>query len=821
MKAKHWILCSLFFVVFCLPVVGTAQTRVGGIVRKKAVSATQMKKEEARLLYEKSITEGMPIFFEKNEGQYDPQVIFASAGYSNIVYLTPDEAVLSLYKRSRKEEPEKKPPVDLAQPIIDKHDLAKAPVSAQQTGGQDNEDPLEGVRGIWASAKRSMFRSPAANLPGEKGVSGDAAQGGEQAGKDERPRVVKMQISGNKLPNVNIEGLEEQEGKSNYFIGSDSSKWRTNVKNFGRVKYNSVYTGIDMVFYGDRQSRLEFDFIVNPGADAKQIKLHFEGPDKIEIDRQGNLVMEIDGISVTQHKPHVYQVIAGKEKTVGGQYLLLGEGDIGFDVGKYNRTKPLILDPVLEYSTYLGGDNDDTISGLAVDQNGNAYVAGRTLYPFSFPGMTFVPPGPNQPTAAAIIAKLNPTGKKLLYSTFITGTTLNSYTGAAAIAVDNSGNAYITGGTSATDFPVTAGVAQSTNRGDYDAFLAKLNPTGSSLIFSTFLGGTDSDGGVDIAIDGIGNSYIVGSTRSTDFNTYNPKQGNLLGGEDSFVAKLNAMGGLIYSTYLGGASRFCNPALASRTMGWSIAADGAGNAYVAGMTNAIGFPIKNALQGTPSGCSDGFLTKISPQGDDYTYSTFIGGDDTEEFHAVTLDSEGDVYLAGITSSSNFPTTTGALYPAPLGGFVDGVVVKLDDKGTTADLVYSTYFGGSNMDIINSIAVDTNKNMYIAGETQSEDFPMANALIPNTTPGGKWASGFVSVIDRTGAPLRFSTYFVAPGFSYDVVSAVAVDNKHDVYIAGVTTSYANRIPTKHAFQPFPGLPADGFIAKLGETSVYLR
>jgi len=442
------------------------------------------------------------------------------------------------------------------------------------------------------------------------------------------------------------EGLDEQAGKANYFIGNDSAKWQVNIPTFGRVQYKNVYSGIDLTYYGN-QRQLEYDFIVAPKADYKQIELDFKGAKKVEIERaSGDLLLHTRLGVMREHQPKVYQEVNGARQEIPGWYVMRGHGRVGFEVGEYDTSAPLIIDPVLVYSTYLGGSGADQGNGIAVDSSGNAYVIGTTT-------------STNFPTANAIqgtfgggsfgdafVTKLNAAGTALVYSTYLGGSSLDQGNG---IAVDSSGNAYLTGLTSSTNFP-TVNPVQSANGGTSDAFIAKINSAGSAIVYSTYLGGGNSDDGVGIAVDSSGNAYVAGETQSTNFPTVNPFQSAYGGGRDGFVTKINAAGSAyVYSTYLGGSS---DDAIKS------IALDSAGNAYVAGATASTNFPTATPIQ--PANAAAGgyncFVTKINAAGSALVYSTYLGGSGGFDVATgIAVDSSGDAYITGVTVSTDFPT----------------------------------------------------------------------------------------------------------------------------------------------------------------------
>jgi hypothetical protein len=517
-------------------------------------------------------------------------------------------------------------------------------------------------------------------------------------------------------PDPQITGNGNLPGKSNYFIGNDPGKWRANLSTYAKVKYRSVYPGVDLVYYGN-QSRPEYDFIVAPRADPKQIALTFAGAKRARLTR-GNLVVDLGGAQVIERAPLIYQEIGGVRRPVAGGYQLRDRHTVGFKLAHYDHARPLIIDPALLFSTYLGGLGDDSGLGIALDSSNNAYVTGQTAAA-DFPTTA----GAFQTTLAgftdAFVTKLNSGGT--VYSTYLGGSSADSgsaSTAASAIALDSSNNAYVTGNTNSTDFPTTAGAFQSTFAGALDAFVTKLNSSGTALLYSTYLGGSiDASGspsasGSAIALDSSNNAYVTGYTDCTDFPTaVGAFQTTLASTLDAFVTDLNSSGtALLYSTYLGGSGD---------DGANGIALDSSNNAYVTGQTFSADFPITlGAFQTTFAGAVDAFVTEVNSSGTALLYSTYVGGSGDDYSYGIALDSSNNAYLTGVTFSADFPTTAGAFQTTFGGGGVDAFVTKLDPNGAT--LLYSTYLGGSSTDLGNAIALDSSNNAYITGQTFSRD-----------------------------------------------------------------------------------------------------
>ena len=461
--------------------------------------------------------------------------------------------------------------------------------------------------------------------------------------------VLRMKLVGTNA-GAKVTGLEELPGKSNYIIGNDPKKWRTNVPNYGRVKYAQVYPDVDLVYYGN-QRELEYDFVLAPGADPRQIELNFGGAKRLRLDADGNLIVSIAGGEVLEHKPVIYQDIGGMRRRVAGGYELRNSHTVGFKLAGYDDQRRLTIDPSLGYSTYLGGNNEDLGNGIALDSAGNAYVTGYT-FSNDFPTTA----GAFQTTLRgcrnAFVSKLNRSGSALVYSTYLGGRDFDDGLG---IALDSSGNAYVTGYTDSSDFPTTAGAFQTTfGGGSSDAFVSKLNRSGSALVYSTYLGGSSTDYGPGIAVDLAGNAYLTGITGSSDFpTTAGAFQTTFGGGFNAYVSKLSSSGSaLVYSPYLAGRN--------GTDGGGGIALDSAGNAYVTGSTDSSDFPTTaGALQTTYGGGNDAFVSKLNSSGSALVYSTYLGGSNFDYGSGIALDAAGNAYVTGVTQSSNFPTTAGA------------------------------------------------------------------------------------------------------------------------------------------------------------------
>jgi hypothetical protein len=477
---------------------------------------------------------------------------------------------------------------------------------------------------------------------------------------------------------------------------------------------------------------------------------------------------------------------------VEGEYVLLGGGEVGFQAGPYDRTRALVIDPVLTYSSFLGGAADDAITAMALDAAGNIYVAGWT-------SSTDLPAVNARQTASgggvdAFVAKLDPSGKNLIYATYLGGRYEDR---ASGIAVDSTGYAVVTGWTQSPTFP-QANAVQSALRGSRDAFVAKLNAQGSALIFGTFLGGGGVDRGNAVAVDASGNIYVAGATSSVDFPVLAAFRASNRGQQDAFLVKLTPSGSFVYSTYLGGERDDSANA---------VAVDAAGNAYIGGGTNSPDFPVAGALQASNRGGQDGFIAKLAPSGSSLVYSTYLGGSAgitgfPEEVDGIAVDSGGNAYVAGVTSSADFPVVNP--FQAAFGGYYDAFAARLNASGSA--LVYSTYLGGSSADSAAAIAIDGAGNAYIAGATLSVNFPVSSAL--QSRNSGVY-NAFAAKLSASGGSLLFGTYL--GGESSDAAKAVAVDSGGNFYLAGQTLSY--NFPTVAPLQVSNPGGYGGFIANV--------
>jgi uncharacterized delta-60 repeat protein len=659
--------------------------------------------------------------FEENRGQTDDAVDFVARGAGYTLFLQPHEATFSLISSRKSEQ--------------------------STTRGSDNEKRTSAVLKL------------------------------QLIGAAERAASSRY----NQLPST-----------SNYFIGNDPQGWRTGVPSFAKVQFHEIYQGIDLEYYGN-QKNLEYDFRVAPGADPEQILLKFDGADSVKLEpATGDLLIEINGQIVRQQKPFVYQGSALDRVEISSRFELRESGEIGFDIEHYDATQTLIIDPVLIYSTYFGGTGSDVAYDIAVDAQGNAYITGDTT------SLDFPMVAPFQGVRAAgfndiFIAKINAGGAEIGYSTYLGGS--DSETG-IQIAVDQSGDAYVTGHTGSSDFPL-ANPLQDSIGGGNDSFVVKLNTTGSTLLYSTYLGGSSRDLANGIAVDSSGNAYVIGSTASSNFPVSNAFQ-PVRRGEDVFVSKINPSGtGFVFSTFLGGTST---------DVGTSIAADVEGNSYLTGFTVSNDFPTVNPIQGVNPGFgnNDAFVTKMNSSGSSIVYSTYLGGDPQAPItyqdygYGIAVDAWGNAYVVGETQSPTFPTVN-AFQPNLVGenGVSDAFVTKINAAGSA--FVFSSFLGGTSLETAHDIALDSDNNVYVTGMTRSTNFP---TVVPiQGSQGGQFGTtdAFVTKIDRSGSFLRYSTYL--GGAENEIAFGIDVAESGNAYVTGRTDS--QNFPTANVVRPRSG------------------
>ncbi len=755
-----------------------------------------------------------PMSFEANQGQTDSRVRFLSRGSGYTLFLTSTEAVLALNSANVK--------------------LAPQGEKAASGFGSNPGNPLSVGnldRAPQPAAAKVQPRSP---------------------GKED---VLRMQLIGaNAAPQV--AGVDETAAKSNYYIGNDPSKWRTNVSNYGKVHYANVYPGVDLVFYGN-QRQLEYDFVVAPGADPRVITLGFPRAGipstslPLHINREGDLVAHLSGGDVSFHKPVVYQAFGtGKNQTkqpVDGHYILKADGQAGFELGAYDHSRELVIDPTVSFATYIGGSDEDLAVGIAADRYTDVVIAGSTRsadFPVSQPFENYHP-GTCGTLACrdVFVSKFNPTGTTLQLSTYIGGTNDDV---ATQLVLDMAGDMFVVGYTLSTDFPITAKAFQKTFGGGTvtgDGFVfelaSKSGPAGG-IEYASYLGGSGEDMAYGMAVDYVPsatpNVYVVGSTTSPNFPTTTgafqrtcglTAQGTCSNG---FASKVNAKGSaLLFSTYLGGSGGLGDAA-------YGVAVDSNENVYVSGITGSPNFPITGGAyqtscgtDGLCNGSFDGFVTQLNNVGKSIMFSTFLGGSGYDYAAGIAVDSTGAVYVSGNTTSLDFPTTASAAQAtfggmsagcSPTTGQTCGDVTVTKLKPGLATLAYSTYLGGSldeNPGL--SMAVDATGNAYVTGQTSSTNFPMVLPFQP--TYGGGASDAFVTIVNPAGTAFTSSSYLGGNG--QDFGYRVALDTLGSIYVSGGTLS--TNFPVKPGvFQTICGTDGtcngglmDAFAAKLVPTA----
>ncbi|RDE10710.1 MAG: hypothetical protein C4K49_12785 [Candidatus Thorarchaeota archaeon] len=579
------------------------------------------------------------------------------------------------------------------------------------------------------------------------------------------------------------QGINRVSHNISYLLGNRGTF--TGIRGFARVVYNDLWLGISL-FYEATVDGAKYEFRVAPGGDPTDIRVRCNGTDSVVIGST-SLSLEKDGRTLTDEGLRSFQ----GTNAVESEFISLGYHVFGFRVGDYDKSRPLVLDPLL-YSTYMGGTGSEHGYGIAVDGAGNAYITGVTdsldfptlnAYNSTFGGYK-----------DAFVFKVSSAGNTLLYSTYVGGSG-NDW--ARGIAVDNSGNAYVTGYTESTDFPTVNAYDSMFNGAVYDCFVFKLSSAGNSLLYSTYVGGSSWDRSYGIAVDSTGNAYITGETLSSDFPALNAYDSALGGYADCFVFKLSSGGNaLLYSTYVGGNGQ---------DGGSAIAVNSTGSAFVTGYTDSTDFPTVNAYNSTASETDDVFVFRLSSAGS-MLYSTFVGGSDTDAGCAIAVDSTGNAYITGETLSSDFPTVNeyDSNHGNAYGGSGDVFVFKISSAGNT--LLYSTFVGGGHHEYGCAIAVDSNGNAYVTGETFSSDFPTVNAY--NSTFGG-YKDAFVFKLSSAGNTLLFSTF--VGGSDEEGGYGVAVVNTGDAYVTGYTVSWD--FPTVKAYDGTLSGPSDCFVFKL--------
>ena len=629
----------------------------------------------------------------------------------------------------------------------------------------------------------TLFLTPAeAVLALRKGAAQDTS----------REAVVRLRLAGAHPAPIG-QGEEALVTRTNYLLGSDPAQWHTRVPSYRRVRYADVYPGIDVAYYGNPQ-QLEYDFIVAPGADPDVITLDFDGAERMRLDEAGNLVLQVDGGEVVQHAPVSYQEIDGERQPVASRYVRKGTRQVGFEVGPYEPDAPLVIDPELVYSTFLGGSSQDLGEHVTTDSDGNVYVTGSTEskdFPTLNPFQTAITSGT---TDDAFIIKINPEGTAILYATYLGG----SFDDVGnAIAIDASGHVVVTGKTkSVTDspirnFPITPGafVEDDINAIFWNGFVTKLTPEGDDLVYSTLLAGSaDNTLSNGLALDEAGNAIVTGYTGDRNMPLVNPLQDERKGSVDAFVMKFDGDGQALFSTFFGGSGN---------DRGWGLDLDADGNIYITGTTDSDDLPLQNAFQATRAGEEDGFLARLSADGQTLLFSSYFGGSGNDTPNDVAVDEAGQAYLTGTTQSTNFPISN-AFQPTYGGGVEDGFALKINESSTVA---FATYLGGDGDDQGWSIALDEANNLLMTGTTSSSDFPLQDPR--QATNGGGTSDVFITQMLNDGSGLLYSTYFGKS--NDDTGQAITATADGSVYVTGTifTRTPPVDFPTENALQPAPG------------------
>lgn len=684
-----------------------------------------------------------------------------------------------------------------------------------------------------------------------------------QAAKIKASTVVRMKLKGaNAHPSV--QGRNVLPGHTSYFFGNDPAKWQTGVEQYAAVKYSKVYPGIDVVYYG-KEGQVEYDFIVAPGANPGRILIGFEGAKALRLDTHGNLILSVEGGELTYKAPALYQMLGGKRASIKGRFMLVGDKHVRFEVGDYIRSKELVIDPQLVYSTYLGGGVEDKITGIAVDAARQAYVTGVSASDPSgvsgFPAATGSYPlaiGPNNGGKDVFVAKLSADGASLMWLAWLGGALDDE---AKGIALDKSSastpKVFITGVTASPTFPNFGPTMQSCapNTGTL-AFVTELSQSGGipAPVYSTCWGGVSgilTNSGNAIAVDSIGAAYVTGTTfvngplfpiRGGALAPYNTMGG---ASEGVFVLKIAPAGAsVMYSMFLGTSDTI--------TRGYAIAVDAVFQAWVAGMTTATTLQqVGGHFASENVGTSDAFVAQVNAAGTGLLYATYINGNSDQEATAIKLNNNGavpyHVFVAGWTKSpTDFPSTAYLLLPTvgpgsrpvvyqkSLVGADDPFILRLNPAASgLQEMVYATHLAAIGADRAHALALDADDNAYIAGWTLSSDWalaadpvtPGANGInvtgaTTQNTSGGKDA--FVAAINATGQVQPFFSYLGAtpPG---QEATAIVVDDLRNIYVAGFTGSAIfplvtgslqdGSVPAKHINRTAIAGAFDGFVTKI--------
>ena len=583
--------------------------------------------------------------------------------------------------------------------------------------------------------------------------------------------------------NIEIAAGDPTDYRVSYFYGRDESEWKTGISTSKAVLYKNVYDGIDLKVYGT-EKQVEYDWIVAPGADPGLIRFAYVGEQEAKRDADGNLVVRTAASQILQRKPVSHQVIDGRKVNVESTFRSLSDGSFGFSLGAYDPRFPLTIDPlVLAYGTFLGGHDIDDRTEIAVDGQKAIYLRGVTI-------SGDFPPSGGAPRRDIFVTKLSSDGSTLVYTAFFPFAQSSPFLN-GGLFVDSKGFAYLSGTTYSNSFPLK-NPFQDKYRGKDDGFILKLSKDGRSLVYSSYIGGGGYDYGMCVAVDAKGAAYVGGYTDSRDFPTKKAFQKTFAGATDAFVAKVAPEGStLVFATYLGGTR-------ADRCQG--LAPDASGAVVVAGSTSSSNFPKKSAIQTKLADDSDGFLTKLTAAGNGLVYSTYLGGNGHDSIDAVALDAKGDAYITGFATGS-FPLKTP--FQKENRGGTDAFIAKISANGRT--ILYSSLLGGSSNEYANSIAVDKAGVAYVAGLTQSRDFPLKS---PYQASRNGTDDAFLAAVEPNGSRTRFATFL--GGRYKETAYGIAVDAGVSIYVSGTTNS--PDFPVRSAYQDSLAGQMDVFVAK---------
>jgi hypothetical protein len=589
-----------------------------------------------------------------------------------------------------------------------------------------------------------------------------------------------------------VEAMEPAPAVVSYFKGSPG-EWKVGLPTYARVAYRELWPGIDLVYSG-ADGRLKSTFVVRPGADPNQIRLAWRGAQELQVNAQGQLEVSTPVGGLREDTPYAYQQVGDQQVRIPAAYRLEGGNSYAFELGAYDPAKPVVVDPVvLAYAGFLGGSADDTAWDIAVDASGNAYVTGYTAsddFPASVGPITTI-----KGDADAFVAKVKADGSGLVYAGFLGGSQADS---GNAIAVDALGNAYVAGETNSADFPAAGGL-DATFNGGTDVFVTKINAAGTGLVYSGYIGGSNVDNGLGIAVDKLGNAYLAGSTQSGDFPAGGGPDATYHGNRDAFVAKVASdASGLLWAGYLGGSGN---------DSGEGIAVDASGNAYVTGSTTSTNFPAANGPDVTFNGLTDAFVAKVASDGSGLVWAGYIGGSSIDAGRDIAVDAAGNAYVTGVTLGGSFPASGGP--DTTHNGSYDAFVAKVKADGS--GLVYAGFLGGSSNDSGEAIAVDSGGNAYLTGYTESSDFPAAGG--PDSSFRGL-RDAFVAKISSAATGLVFAGFLGGSGLDAGV--GIAVDAAGNAYVTGYTDS--GGFPVAAGPDGSYGGEGDAFVVKIGARRV---